>query len=256
MFRDGGSGRDAVSEQVVRELPSVLRHGGMGTAMVSWVVRGDDVCAEPRLWLSGSRCDGVIVHTSSEDALTTAAAWNRETQADPAAYATRIDEWLEYYRRESIASLAYGAVVLRRREAHEPWIRELRMPAGRLGPAGAHLERVFSAHDALAAGLGDRLMNARFALAHGSTIDIAHRLDAGEWRVDQAVLGLGDGLGFRAELDAAALEIVRNLDGSRTLRDLLADVAAGTGVNAGALEEAGVSLVRRMLELGFLTATD
>jgi SAM-dependent methyltransferase len=255
VFRDGDLAGDGVSEHVVRALPSVLARQGLATVMVSWVSHKEDVCAEPRAWVEGSGCDAIIVHTSSEDALTTAAAWNRDERDDPDAYAQRLDEWIAYYRQEGIEAIAYGAIVLRR-TGRTPWVQELRLPPGRLAPASAHLERVLAAKDARTAGLWDRLPDVHLALAPAAGVELTHRFADGAWQAESPVLALADGLGFRAELDGATLAIVQRLDGSRPLADVLREVAADSGRDAGRVTEAGVALARRLLELGFATVQD
>ena len=77
-FRDGGLDDDAVSERVAEELPSALDEGGFGTMTASWVQSGEAPGERPRSWLSGTGCDVCVVHTGTDDPLTTAAAWNRE----------------------------------------------------------------------------------------------------------------------------------------------------------------------------------
>ena len=44
-------------------------------------------CRAPRSWLEGSGCDAFLLHTSTDDPLETATAWNRDLLDRPEAYA-------------------------------------------------------------------------------------------------------------------------------------------------------------------------
>jgi hypothetical protein len=50
--------------------------------------------------------------------------------------------------------------------------------------------------------------------------------------------------------------MLRALDGSRPLRDVLAATAREAGTAAGPVREAGLQLARQMLEVGFLELAD
>ena len=150
LFRDSGLGGDRVSSELVGALPSLLEDGAFGSIMVSWIQdEVDEPADRPRRWLEGSGCDAWILHSSTDDALATAAGWHRDA-ATADEYGERIDRWLDYYRREGIGAVSYGAIVMRRRVGGGNWVRSTRLPSGRVGPADAHLRRLFAAQDALA----------------------------------------------------------------------------------------------------------
>jgi len=148
IFRDSGKPGDTVSADLVAELPRHLTEDGFGTVMVSWIA-GDDTAERPRSWLEGSGCDAWVIHTGSDDALASAAAWNRAAGTETEGYAERIDAWLEYYERLGIEKIAYGTIVARRRSGGANWVRSVELPADRLHDASDHLQRMFAAHDVL-----------------------------------------------------------------------------------------------------------
>lgn len=257
LFRDSGLGGDRVSAELVRALPSLLEDGGFGSIMVSWIQAGADAPTDrPRRWLEGAQCDAWIFHSSTDDALATAAAWHRDAPTDE-EYGMRIDRWLEYYRREGIAAISYGAVVLRRRSGGTAWVRSTELPPGRVGPADAHLRRLFAAQDVLG-GLtaDDALLDCRVALVDRVAIEQELAVDQGRWTARSITLVLEDGIGLRAGLDRTTTAIVRRLVGERSLREVLAEAAAELEVPAVDLEQAGVALARQLLELGFVVADD
>jgi hypothetical protein len=249
LFRDAGLPRDTVSEQVVRALPAHLAEGGFATVMISWV---HDERAEPTLrpaeWLAGAGVDALVLHSGSDEPLAIAAAWNQDARSDPDAYAAAIDRWVDYFREQGIASIAFGAVVLRRRaRAPGNWVRGLSLPRRPLQPSGAQLERMFAAQDFLE-GLAspEALLDARLAVAPDVRLEQELRLTGEGWLLEQSGLELQSGLRFAAGLDRLTTPLVYGLDGTRTLREAL----PGGGEELG--EADVLPLARRMLEAGFL----
>jgi hypothetical protein len=252
LFRDSGLGGDRVSSELVGALPSLLEDGAFGSIMVSWIQdEVDEPADRPRRWLEGSGCDTWILHSSTDDALATAAGWHRDA-ATADEYGERIDRWLDYYRREGIAAVSYGAIVMRRRVGGGNWVRSTRLPSGRVGPADAHLRRLFAAQDALAdLTADDALLDRRLALVDRVALEQELAVHGGQWAPRSITLVLEEGIGFRAGLDRTTTAIVRRLDGARTLREILLDAAAELNVPVADLEQAGAALARQLLELGF-----
>ena len=251
VFRDSGLGRDHVSEQLVRGLPSVLEEGGLATIMVSWVQEGDDVAARPGQWLSGSGCDAWIFHSGTDDALSAAAGWNRNV-ASTAERAEKIDRWLEYFRKEGIEAISYGAIVLRRRSGGANWVRSTELPRGRFTQASAALERMLAAQDFLEVAATDELLlGSRLRIAPDVTLEQQLAQDDGRWGLRQAELRLEGGLGFTAGLDPSATRVVSGLDQSRPAREALEEAADALGAERGEFLLSGAELLRLMLTLGF-----
>ena len=251
LFRDGGLPRDAVSELVIRGVPALLEEGGFATIMASWVQEGDDPSARPLSWLEGSQCDALVLHSGTEDPLTAAALWNRDSAVDEERYDARLARWVDYFDAEGITAIAYGAVILRRRMASPNWSGRLPLPR-RPEPASAHLKRIVRGHDVLA-GIRDVTGLRRLQPALASTAVVEQRLRRVEGGIlpTEASVRVEDGLGYSAGLDQTAAALVLALDGTKPLGELIAGVELALGLEAGTLEEAGIRLARMLFELGF-----
>ena len=244
-FRDSGLPGDRLSEQLVRGLPSLLDPGGFATLMASWAQSGDDPAVRPRAWLDGAGCDAWILHTTTDDPLANAASWTREAVETAEAFGAALDRWTAYYRELGIEAVAYGALVLRRRDG-ETWSRGASLPPRALERASAHLLRMFAGVDAAAAG-DEPLLELRLSLAPAVRFEQVVSPSEG-WTVTSAALQLDEGLGFRADVDEPTLKLLRALDGRRTAQEA---VVAALGEEA--LREAA-AVLRGMLETGFLVA--
>jgi SAM-dependent methyltransferase len=249
LFRDSGMPGDSVSSELVRALPAVLADGAFATVMVSWVQSGDDLTSRPRAWI-GDGCDALILHSSTADALSTAAQWNRD-QADSVAYAKAVDRWLSYYAREGIDAVAYGAVVLRRRDGGRTWLTATELPQTPVAPASDQLARMFANRDALSHLSDGELVDSTLALVPSARIVQTLQPSDDGWVTVDAELVLDEGLGFRGGLEGAALLVALGLDGRTPLRVVVERVAAETGADAEAVGALAATLARRALELGF-----
>ena len=244
IFRDSGKPGDTVSGDLVAELPAHLTEGGFGTVMVSWIA-GEDPLERPRSWLEGNGCDAWIIQTGTEDALGTAAAWNRAAGTETEGYAERVDAWLEYYRELGIESIGYGTIVMRRRSGGENWVRAADLPADRLHPASDHLQRMFAAPDLL-----DSVLDIPLVLADGAFVDRTARLDAGDWAFVTAAVRLETGIGFGVNLDAYGAVLIAAFDGQGPLRARLAEIAAGLGAPEEEFVKFADRLARHLVEHG------
>ena len=161
-----------------------------------------------------------------------------------------LDRWLEYFRELGIDGIAYGAVVLRRREAGENWIRADEMPLEGLGPASDHIVRVFEAADFLAR--DPDLQRERFALAERSTLEQRAVLDRTGWALAGVTLTLDEGVGFEATLDPATAELLAELDGRRSLGEVIDGLAPRQDVDPATLAREALPVISGLLGAGFL----
>jgi len=253
LFRDGGLRGDGVSEHVVRSAPAALAPGAFASVLIAWALDPDDPAERPRSWLTGSGCDAVLLHTSTDDPIETATVWNRDLLDRPDAYAESLDRWIAYYRELGIEHLGYACLVLRKRpDGRDGWLEAQQLPRAALRPAGRHVQRLFSTHDRLA-GLdsADALLERRIRVVDDAVVTQDTRFAQGRWHADSLTMRLESGLPFSAELDPDTARLVRELDGSKTLREALAAAVDGKGAH-----ETGAALARRMLTVGFLDFAD
>jgi len=246
-YRDSGLAGDTVSRVVVEQASELLEEGGFAHVLVSWAHPPGDWWSPLEPWVEGRGCDAWLLYFGSDDPVTHASEWLKPVaRDDPAAFAERLDAWLDYLRGLGIEAIGHGAVILRRRNGSRNWTRRDRVNLERLEQASEHILRVFETQDYLESLDDERgLLDETFALVEQHHLEETRR----RTELEGTVLSLDEGLGFRTALDVHTAELVPLLDGTRPLRDVLAQLAVG---DAERFESAALPAVRRLLELGFL----
>jgi methylase of polypeptide subunit release factors len=231
VYRESGLQGDSLGPLVVRGSAAHLAEGGFATTMVSWGRRAEEEWwRKPEEWLEETGCDGWVFRVSTAPAVEYAADWNVALrEADPAAYETRLERWLEYYDRLGYEELDVGAFVLRRRDAGRNWRRRAELSSSLFGSLGSHVRRLFDAQDRLAAVRSAKaLLDEHVAVAAGPLIE------------------------FPVEQSSQTLAVVEACDGERTLREAVSVAAAKLGIGAEALADLTLPPVRELVELGRL----
>jgi methylase of polypeptide subunit release factors len=252
-YRDGGLPRDEVCRMVVREAAQHLADGGFATILCNWI--HDDSWIDPvQSWVVDTGCDALLLHYATVDPVGYAARWNTELHARaPKIFETTVRRWIDYYRAEGIARIGLGAVILRRRRGVPNWVRALDMATGPTCPSGDHVLRLFKAADFLESLNGDRLLRYAFKLVDGHRVDQTLSYPSGKYLVGPAVFRCVPGIGLEARIDARALEVILECDGSRALADLATETAAmRRGETDGSVRDLVEEPIRQLVERGFM----
>ncbi len=261
LYRDSGMKGDSLCQQIVRAIPQHLEEGGFGHVLISWAIRGGEEWSAPlHRWIDGLPCDVWLLHYLTEDPLTQAGKWNQGLIGRGSKeYGAALDRWTEYYEREGIDQIGFGAVVMRRRSDARHWVRADTFRAGGGSSAGL-LARVFEAEDFLQALRDDtKLLDERFALVPEHRLEQSMRSRDGVWRQEEVKLTLTQGISFTGSLDRATAQVLQEFDGRRTLRQAVAAAGRELGLPArdvATLTQTGVGMARRLYQLGFLIRTE
>ena len=179
------------------------------------------------------------------------AAWRRTRPVS----ATPIDRWLAYFEREGIPSLAYGALILRKRSGGPNWIRSRELPGGSRHDPADHLLRLFTGPDASAELSDEALAETRLRLADGAVIRTEHRLDPDGW-AETFEMGLRRGIPFTGSAgpDDECVPCPARWR-AISLGEVLDAFAASNDAPAADARASGVPIARELLELGLAVRT-
>jgi SAM-dependent methyltransferase len=257
LFRHGGLDRDDLSRQVVEGAAGYLAEGGIASILCNWIVpRGTSWLDSVRPWLDARGWDAVVLLHGVEDPVSYAVRWNGRAQyLAPAEFPLILERWLAYDRRESIEAIASGAIILRRRRG-ATWIHGLELDGEPRGSGGEQLATLFAAMDYVTGRRPDDILDGAFRFVAPHRLEQALVARDGEYVVEPATLVLDEGLGTKVAIEPDLIPMVLRLDGSQVLREIVDEVAAGTGADRDRLTSRVTALVRRMLERGVLQPAD
>jgi methylase of polypeptide subunit release factors len=257
-YRDSGLHGDQVSREIVQEAPRFLNRGGLAHLLVSWVHAGnDDRWSEPlRAWVDGSGCDAWFLRKASYDPVAYAVMWNQRLALanQMPKYLAAVDRWTRYFEHLGIAAMGYGGVWLRRREAGAARVRVDELPEKSLSTdAAADMLRLLEMDDRLEALSDAELLSSVVRVPSEQRLEQVLRWRDGTFRTVEASLVRDQGLMPRADLDPALTALLAQMDGARSVREVLERTAQSVGSPASTLEAQAVPALRQMLSYGFLT---
>jgi SAM-dependent methyltransferase len=259
VYRDSGLGGDRVSHDLVTEAAQYLRPGGLATVLVSWVHDPDESrWSDPlQQWVADSGCDAWLLRKGSYDPLAYAVMWNqRLAMANQLQrYSDSVDRWLRYFERAGIQALGYGAVILRQRGgAGSPRIRLDELPEKGLGnDTAVELDRLLDVQDWLAETSADALLAYRLGLPPEHRLEQTLHWADGRFQLREATLLRERGLRPRAELDPPMLALLAQVDGTRTIGEILAAApGGGEGAQSDAWRANVLGVIRDLIGHGFL----
>jgi methylase of polypeptide subunit release factors len=252
-YRDGGLTRDHVSRMVIRESAKYLADGGFATVLCNWIHDGDWAAALGP-WVDDTGCDALVLHYATVDPLSYAKRWNLELRArDRRAFDATVRRWLDYFRQEQIANIAFGGVILRRRDAASShWVRALHMSEGPTGMCSDQILRLFDGADFLESPAGRDLFAHAYSLVERHTIDQTLGYSDGRYAVAPAIFRVVPGLGLQAPVDARALEVLLECRSDRRLGDLVEQTARDREESLAELQTFVGDTVRQLVERGFM----
>jgi SAM-dependent methyltransferase len=255
IYRDSGMAGDEVCRRIVREAPAFLNEGGFCQILCNWAeYAGQDWRERLRGWCEGSGCDVWVMRNQSRDTATYAATWLRHTERlETENLPERFDEWLAYYQRNGIERVGGGVITLRRRSGGRNWFHADDGFETMVGNCGDQVMTGFEARDFLD-GMTDDGELLRTAPRLCPDVRLVKQLMPlqGEWVTEACQIHLSRGLAHKGESDPYVERFLIGCDGSRTLEDLMGDMALSLSVDPDRIRTVVCGMVRRMVERGVL----
>lgn len=255
IYRDSGMEEDRISLTLVGKAPDFLEEGGFFQMLCNWVeYEGQDWKDRLRAWFEGTGCDVWAMRSESREAETYASTWIRHTERlDDEAFSRRFDEWMDYYTRRGIGSVAAGIIMMRRRSMGSNWVRLDDGPEKMIGPCGEAVLRGFEAMDFLQA-LGDDegMLDTCFSVSPDVRLDQQYRPVDGAWSVVESTVRLSTGFAYDGHADPIVVNLLAACNGHRRLIEIISTAASHLNGDSAEITSRFVQLTRRLVERGFL----
>ncbi len=255
LYRDSGMQLDGFCRALVRQAPEFLNEGGFFQICCDWVhLAGQDWKQRLAGWFEGSGCDVWVLRTDHHTASDYAHMWIRDTEHEtPEGGARLYQEWLAYYAAQGIEAVGTGLIALRRASGRPNWIRIEDAPDDISGPFGDCVALGFELHDYLeTAGAGDALLDAKLRVSPLARLDETCEWTQQGWRAASARIRLARGITYSSSIDLRLAGLVAGCDGRRTVRELLAELAANTNADLEKITPNCLALLRELIQRGFL----
>jgi hypothetical protein len=244
-YRDSGRAGDGVSAELAASAGDLLTEGGTLQFLANWLhVAGEDWRERVAGWVAGTGCDAWIIQREVSDPVEYVQLWLRDAAEpfDPA----RAQAWLDWFDAAKAEAVGFGIVTLRRNGHDDPVVRVEELRQSLDAPLGPEIARWFGRQERLRSGL--RQARVRRAPDLQLTQEALH--DGDDWAVQRQYVSLRDGLRWSEELDPVALALVSGADGSSTVADQLAVLAAA--FDTPMIAAMGEPIVAHLIERGFL----
>jgi len=255
IYRDSGVPGDAFVRRLIETAARALNEGGFCQLVCDWAhVEGQEW--EERLagWFKGTGCDAWAMRADTHGAAEYAHVWIRDTEHGTNEDCERLyNEWLAYYKQQRIEAISTGLIALRKASGRRNWVRIEEGPGSNSGPFGDYVLCGFGLRDFLESAPDDMaLLEARLRVAESVRVDHVCAWEEGSWRIRSAKIRLAEGLQYEANLDLRLAGMAAMCDGTRTMREVLAQMAGTLDIGFERIAPNCLALTRQLVERGFL----
>ena len=255
IYRDSGMVGDEICRKILREAPAYMTEGGFCQILCNWGEYGDQGWSD-RLkgWFDGSGCDVLVMRNTSQDVATYAAKWLRHTEKLEIDNLQELfDEWMAYYREHGIERIGGGVINMRRRHGGTNWFRADDGVETIYGPGGEYIIKVFAAQDFLEEAADDEALLGMFFSISPDLRMVQQKAPSPDgWALEVSEVHLSRGLAEKGRIDPYVEGLLIGCDGTRPLKDLIADIASALGVEVSRIEPSVCAMVRDFVGKGFL----
>lgn len=255
LYRDSGVAGDALCRNLIERIGTYLEPGGTAVVMANWIVRdGDDWRDRVRDWLDGTGPHAWVVQRELADPVSYVSLWTADAGEEPEQATRRGGQWLDWFADERITGIGMGVIALRaprpgehRRPDHV--LEEITGPDE--APTGDEVDAFFARRAYLHDTTDDRLLAARLSTAP-VFLDEQSLPGPDGWQVVGAAVRRPGGPGAVIGVDEVGRALLAGCRGEVPLGTLIAMLAAAHGVDADALAQAALPLVREAIGRGIL----
>jgi SAM-dependent methyltransferase len=255
MFRDSGERGDVFCRRLVRAAVDHVKPGGFFQFTANIAHRtGRSWKADLEEWFEALECDVLVFVTHVETASEYAMTWILSTESkDPSQVAKRYEAWTEFLEREQIEAVSYLFVTLRRASGGRNWIQVEDPPCQIVGPCGEEVLRFFACRDASSEpAAADCLLAQLVRLAPGIRLTQEYLATDEGLELSEIRIRKTGGLQYPLGIHRNVAGLLAGCDGTRTVRDLLEEMALTLEVSWDQALPVVLPVIRTLVERGVL----
>ena len=255
MFCDNPMDLDGLCRRLVKECSEYLNEGGYTQMLCEWAqIKGQPWEERVAEWLQDTGCDAWVMKGITQDPEEYAQHRIRETSEDTSQDSDRYAEYMNYYRRRGVEAIHDGLIVMRRRSGIN-FVRIEEVPPTPSGNLGEMVLATFAAHDVLRENDTDeKLLGLTPRLADHVRLEQICVASNAQWRAETLNLRLTSGFPFHVEVQPLVAEFLVTCDGTRTAASAIQDFAANASAPLDKVQAECISMIRKLIERGIMTA--
>jgi hypothetical protein len=236
------------------EAPDYLCEGGIFQCTLEWPnIEDADWRKRTSELVRDIPGDALLLHLSTKDVH----SHTEETICDTDVLefeeqARLYSAYMDYFQSRRVTSISEGLIALRRRSSTgKNWVNLESLPNRAPTHLGDAVYRYIETSDALDR-LGDGLFDLKLRMAPSLSVDTSRTWNGKAWEEASYRIRQGAGFEFEATVDVSIANLIRSCDGTKTLRELAGGLAADANVTFEAVASGCLSVIRAMLQRGFL----
>ncbi|MET0700908.1 MAG: methyltransferase [Mycobacterium sp.] len=251
LYRDSGMAGDSLCQHIIEQIPDHLQPGGTAQIMANWMVRpGQDWRQRVGGWLAGNGLDAWVVQREFADPVSYVSLWLADAGESAERAIERGAQWLDWFDQEGIAGVGMGTICLRASGGRTEHVLEEITGAGE-ELTGPEVDAFFARRRYLREHSDDHLLAARLSTA--PVFLEQHSLPGPDgWQQVGAVVRRPGGPGATISVDEVFTALLAGCRGEVALGTLIELLAAVHGVDAGALAQAAMPVIREAIGRGIL----
>jgi methylase of polypeptide subunit release factors len=250
VYRDGGADGEEVTRRIIAGLPDHLRPGGTFHCTCTATDRRDaplETRLRAMLGDSADEFDIAVVVTSEfepTEYYVRLAIAGRGTWAEA-------EEWHHHFAAMGVVKMVYATIaIIRHERAHAPFTVRRRVGTA---TGAAELQRLVRAAEESASTTAlDRLLDSWPLVPAHVTLQSTHGRGDGGWEMHRCTLGSGVPFDVRLPCPPAMTALVGRMDGTRTVRELYAELSEASALAEDASIERLASYVHLLAAHGLV----
>ncbi|NMO03749.1 methyltransferase [Gordonia sp. TBRC 11910] len=255
IYRDSGISGDGLCAKLIADLPGYLAPGGTATVLANWMVfDADDWQARPREWFDGYPLDAWVVQRELADPISYISLWLADAGETAESVAARANTWAQWFERNGVVGIGMGVITLRAKEFDDESapihvIEEITGAGEEV--TGVEAEAFLARQRYLAAVTDDQVLELPLSTA---PVLLEEQSLPGEqgWQAISHTVRRPGGPGAVLGLDEVSKALLAGCRGEVPLGTLIELLAGFHGVEADALAQAAMPVVREAIARGIL----
>ncbi len=246
---------DGYCRRVAREGAEHLKEGGFLQMVFEWVeVQGEKWQDRLASWVEDIGCDAWILrsYVAPPDSYAQQRT-SRRYAISPGKVTRDYERAMDYYRQHKVQLVLGGVMVLRRRSAKN-WVR---IEEGRIQPGepfGNLVREIFDTQDVLQQIQNDdQLLSLRPRLSPLARMEQQFTIENRAWVFEPMKLKLDHALPVEINIESAVADFLAQCDGSRTLGELVSELASSVNAQPEQVSEQCCAVVRKLATRRFIT---